>query len=356
MDYDIIIVGAGPAGATLARIISADKRVLLLNGAPEGGKPCGGLLAPDTQKALARFDLTLPKDVLVDPQIFSVKTIDLKTKKTRWYRRMYLNVNREKFDTWLTSLAAQRENVTVSNARCVSVRRTEGGFEAVCRQNGETLHIASTYIVGADGASSVVRKSLFAPLKTRRYVAIQQWFASDSSHTNPFYSCIFDRETTDCCSWSIHKDGYLIYGGAFAPKGCREAFERQKEKLADVGFDASELASPVRTEACQVFRPTGPGSFCCGRDGAFLLGEAAGFISPSSLEGISSAINSAVMLNNAFIKGGRINAHYTHSTLKLRFKLLMKNFKCLFMYVPILRSMVLASGLSSIDLYNVKTK
>ncbi|MBR5261219.1 MAG: colicin M resistance protein CbrA, partial [Oscillospiraceae bacterium] len=83
--------------------------------------------------------------------------------------------------------------------------------------------------------------------------------------------------------------------------------------------------------------------------------EAAGFISPSSLEGISSAINSAVMLNNAFIKGGKnVNAQYARNTRKLQLKLLMKNLKCLFMYVPILRSMVLASGLSSIDLYNPK--
>ena len=42
------------------------------------GKPCGGLISGDAQKALASFDMTLPKDVLVDPQIFAVKTIDLR--------------------------------------------------------------------------------------------------------------------------------------------------------------------------------------------------------------------------------------------------------------------------------------
>lgn len=40
-------------------------------------KPCGGLLSEDAQRSLARYDITLPKDVLVDPQIFAVKTIDL---------------------------------------------------------------------------------------------------------------------------------------------------------------------------------------------------------------------------------------------------------------------------------------
>ena len=84
--YDLIIVGAGPAGSTLARLAGTERSVLLLDGQFRN-KPCGGLLAPDAQKALARFGLTLPKDVLVDPQIFSVKTIDVPTGLIRWYPR-----------------------------------------------------------------------------------------------------------------------------------------------------------------------------------------------------------------------------------------------------------------------------
>lgn len=71
-------MGAGPAGSTLARLIDKKYKVMLIDGQTEtNSKPCGGLLAPDAQKALAELNLTLPKDVLVDPQIFSVKTIDV---------------------------------------------------------------------------------------------------------------------------------------------------------------------------------------------------------------------------------------------------------------------------------------
>ena len=77
--YDIAIIGTGPAGATLARLLHPKYKIIAIDKKnPHGDgfqKPCGGLICTDAQKALASFDLTLPKDVLVDPQIFAVKTI-----------------------------------------------------------------------------------------------------------------------------------------------------------------------------------------------------------------------------------------------------------------------------------------
>ena len=43
---------------------------------------------------MARYDITLPKDVLVDPQIFAVKTIDLEAGLVRHYQRTYLNMDK----------------------------------------------------------------------------------------------------------------------------------------------------------------------------------------------------------------------------------------------------------------------
>ena len=57
--FDVVIIGLGPAGSTLARLVNGqevlclDKKTFLPGGFE---KPCGGLLAPDAQKALARFD------------------------------------------------------------------------------------------------------------------------------------------------------------------------------------------------------------------------------------------------------------------------------------------------------------
>ncbi len=348
-DFDIAVIGGGPAGATLARLLDGRFRTVLIDGktASESSfrKVCGGLLSPDAQKAFAEFDLTLPKDILVDPQIFSVRTIDLQSRRERHYQRFYMNLDRHKFDLWLESLVP--ENVERICGRCGKISRSaDGSYRLVCRGNdGSERIISAGAIVGADGAVSSVRRYLYPKKKIRRYTAIQQWFAEE--HANPFYSCIFDPETSDCCSWSISKDKLFIFGGAFAPKGCRESFERQKKRLAEYGFKFGE---PLKTEACVVLRPDLPFDISTGRDKAFLIGEAAGLISPSSLEGISFAVNSARVLAEV-LNGGAADPQkaYAARILPMRIKIAGKLLKCPFMYRPILRKAVMASGLGSIS-------
>src|SRR5690554_3059608 len=90
--YDLVIVGGGPAGATLARLLGNEHRILILDrrdlGQPFSGgqeKCCGGLLAPDAQSMLAGFGLGLPSSVLVGPQLFTVRTMDLAAGRERYY-------------------------------------------------------------------------------------------------------------------------------------------------------------------------------------------------------------------------------------------------------------------------------
>ena len=344
-EYDVAIVGAGPAGSTLARLLgAAGRRVALIDGQRTGsGKVCGGLLAPDAQKALARFDLTLPKSVLVDPQIFSVKTIDAEAGLVRYYSRFYINADRKKFDRWLLSLVP--DTVDVLSTRCRAVERDGNGGFLLTLASGEPLRAKT--VVGADGAGGIVRRTFYPEwMDIRRYVSIQQWFRADDT-VSPFYSCIFDPATSESCSWSIHKDGYFIYGGSFAPKRCRAMFEEQKRRVeGKYGFRFSE---PLRTEACMVCRPRHLRDFVTGKDGAYLVGEAAGFISPSSFEGISSAILSGKALSEALLAGGDVAGRYRRTTRGLRLKLYLKCFKRLFMYVPFLRRLVMRLGLMSIQ-------
>lgn len=347
--YDVAIIGLGPSGATLARLLSKEHKIIAIDkkGFEEDGfkKPCGGLLSSDAQKVLAKFEMTLPKDIMVDPQIFAVKTIDIKNNLIRHYQRCYINLDRHKFDLWLKSLVPSHIEIH-NNSTCSDIKKVPEGYRVTFLEDGIKYIIFAKYIVGADGANSLVRRTIYPEKKIRTYMSIQQWFPE--THQNPFYSCIFDPEATDCCSWSISKDNQFIFGGAFPIHHARERFENQKKKLEKIGFKFGE---PIKTEACMVLRPSKWADFCSGKDNAFLIGESAGFISPSSLEGISSAITSAQYLSEVLNEGTKNpNKKYKLKTFKICLKIFLKLLKCPLMYNSFLRKLVLKSKLQSIEI------
>lgn len=360
MVYDIAIIGGGPAGATLARLLGKKMSTLVIDmkhaGESSFRKTCGGLLSGDAQKALSHFDLSLPKDVLVDPQIFAVKTIDLATNMSRYYQRFYINLDRHLFDLWLLSLLPKE--VTLYNGRAQTIREKDGMFEISCQHSDSTLASSADEvffarkIVGADGANSLVRRTFFPNHHIRQYLAIQQWFADDLAR--PLYSCIFDPATSDCCSWSISKNQYTIFGGAFPLHHSRQRFEQQKSKLAAFGL---QLNQAEHTEACLVLRPKSAREIITGRDNIYLLGEAAGLISPSSLEGISWALDSAWRLSEVLLSSKEHTAAaYRKAIAPLRLKIAAKVCKSPFMYQPTLRKLVMCSRLKTIDVMDSKNK
>jgi len=348
--YDIAIIGLGPAGAFLAGHLSKDYRIIAIDKKrPDntGGfmKPCGGLLAPDAQKSLSRFNMALPKEMIVSPQIFSVRTIDINSGITRHYQRHYINLDRHKFDRWLIEQIPGHVEI-YDDAVCTDVVKNEDGFSITFRKSGRSQTVCAKYLVGADGAGSIVRRRLYKDFHIRTYISIQQWFAD--VHTTPFYSCVFDSGITDSYAWGLTKDGSFIFGGAFSVKTGRRDFQALKEKLRPYGF---KMDNPLKTQACLVLRPFGPRNHCYGKDNAFLVGEAAGFISPSSLEGISYAIDSGYALAQCLNSpGGDPNWQYRKKTRKIRLKLFSKYLKRPFIYNTFSRKLIMKSGLRSVDM------
>ena len=352
--YDIAIIGAGPAGSTLARLMGTKYKVLLVDkgdapsasGMPQFEKCCGGLLAPDAQKMLAIMGLGVPQEVLVGPQLFAVRTIDMPQQLERYYQRSYLNIDRAKFDSWLLSLVPSGVDV-FRGSLFHDLEQDHDGITLHLTRNSKTVTVRTRVLVGADGARSQVRKKAFSlQREPKSYIAIQESFKTAAPL--PYFTAIFDPTITDFYSWIIPKNDSLLVGSALRTgESALPKFEQLKGKLTAWGF---VLGKSVNKKGALVLRPDSLSQICTGNGAVALIGEAAGWISPSSAEGMSYSFRSAIALADALSSGlNNFQGHYWRNTRSLRRNILLKNVKSPIMYNSVLRKLVMLSGLNSID-------
>ncbi len=353
--FDVMIIGAGPSGATLARLIGKGCKVLLLDKRQlldaslrkTFEKCCGGLIAPDAQRMLATLGLGVPKEALVGPQLFTVRTIDMQNSIERYYQRHYINVDRESFDQWMVKLIPEEVDIRCG---CLFKRYEEehGRFKVTYIQNGKEYVEYANLLVGADGAASTLRKQAFpGESAPKLYASIQEWLKVDNAL--PYFSSIFDSEITDFYSWTIPKEDCLLVGTAI-PYGENVwgKFNLLKEKLSKYGYKFGES---IKTKGAFIYRPTKLEQICPGKGRIALVGEAAGWISPSSAEGMSYSMRSALALAQSLENGLEAFAgEYKKNTASLKRNILIKNLKSPFMYNPIIRKTVMKSGLLSMEI------
>ena len=368
--FDYIIAGAGPAGSVLAHQLGQTARVLLIEKRtlkePDGtrqDKCCGGLLDPSAQDALTRLKIGLPKEVLTEPQVFAVRAIDIDNQKERYYPKRYVNIDRTKFDRMLLVRALEAPGVTLlENALLVDHKQNPEKVtcKVLDRTSGKYTLYEAGALIGADGASSIVRGKLLERYLIpvggdrlsggpREYACLQEEF--EVQQPLPYHAAIFDRYVTDFYSWIIPKENRILVGSAI-PSGenVRLRFAKLKADLIDKGFD---LSRPVYQSGAKLLRPRPFGSVLAGKGKVYLAGEAGGLISPSSAEGISYAIRSALCLSETLLSGGRLS-QYEKNLKKLKLEISLKSAKSPVMYGPFLRGLVFSTGALSIEVKGEK--
>ena len=342
---DIIIIGAGISGSILSMVIPKSFSVLVLDKKQRQDsdtgfkKPCGGLVAPDAQRTLSSLGLSIPNHVLASPQMFSVKTVDFNSKKTRYYQRHYVNVDRHRLDLWLMSQIPQHINL-IEGCLVVSITPSKENVLVTYLKDGIEEQVSCSWCIGADGASSMVRRLCSAP-KIRQYLAIQERF--DLNQTKPFLGCFFDHHLTQSYAWINIKDEFLEFGAALPLKDSNKHYEAFKEQLKTLKID---LSHPLSKEACLVNSPKRLNEIFLGEGRLILVGEAAGWISPSSLEGMSYAMDSALILSEALKSDNPLRSYYLLSRA-LKFKIFLKQLKSIVLYTPWIRKLVMMSGMEA---------
>ena len=238
-------------------------------------------------------------------------------------------------------------------------RTLDEGYELELSDGAAVRIERAMLVIGADGANSRVRR-LAAPGHRwpRKYVAIQETYRCGDDGAAEF-AAFFDASVTDFYGWSIPKSGRLLVGAAL-PVGTdvRRRFARLTGKLRRMGF-LPPRAKPTGRTAAMILRPFSADELCpvavSPRDGipggVALIGEAAGWISPSSAEGFSFAFRSATAAADALRAGLRgFCGRYRLNTLPLQRGILLKGLKSRIICSPVIRHLLLRTGVGALNI------
>lgn len=160
LDYDVIVVGAGPGGSTAAKFCAQAglKTLLIEKERLPRYKPCGGCLSLKTAQLLD-FDLSS----VIENTIYGVKfTYCLKDPFTiQSDQPIAFLVMRDRFDQLLVEKAVGRGAEVLDGERVTRVEEKGDGTEVTLARE---RRFRCEYLIGADGSESVVAKSLSLPL------------------------------------------------------------------------------------------------------------------------------------------------------------------------------------------------
>lgn len=292
-----LVVGTGPSGVMAAYHAAAAGDVLIIDSATlPRDKSCGGMLNEYTQAFLRPFG-QLPDSLFLDPHWVNFRYNDWDRGILKPTELRFANVDRRGFDDWLISLLP--DNVTVHGATAlVDFEQSSSGVVATLRTtDGSMVEIHCENLIGCDGPRSSVRRALGVG-SVATYVTLQD-FCAVEGHIEPYFDCIYMRDIGDSFGYAyvVPKGEVAIIGSVFYPK-TKRPHEKHEQVLSTLR-DHLPLGAAVKREAWVALSVRDASDVVRGHGRVLLAGEAGGFMSPTSGEGISYALNTGMLAGKA---------------------------------------------------------
>jgi geranylgeranyl reductase family protein len=289
--YDVIVVGAGPAGATAAYFLGqAGRRVLVLEKARVPRyKTCGGGLSC---RVLEQFPFSF--EPVVEARVKAVR-YDLGSRSVAvpLPDRTLEMVMRDRFDAHLLAHAAAEVRTGAS------VQRVTEGDGSVCVETADGGAYSASHVIGSDGANSVVARSLGLWRGRRMAAAIEAEVPVPPQVMQRFAETVvfvFGQVRLGYL-WIFPKARHLSVGiGALRPRrGELQGTLNRVMKRYGISLDGVPLhGHPI---------PYYTGREALSSRRSLLVGDAAGLVDPLTGEGIRFAVKSGRWAAEAILSG-----------------------------------------------------
>lgn len=314
MMHDVIIEGAGPAGATAAvslaqkgyDVLLLDRQTFPRDKACGDGIPTGSIkimqrrgMGPRIQQAVARGEFYPVDHIrLVSPTGYALEA-DFKPREgiTGSYiaPRLYFDalIQQHAIDTGASFCQAQVQEPLLENGRVTGVR---------ARHNGHTETLRAHVVIGAGGVTSAVARTLRPQSKQHveghRAVALRAYIEKFEAlpHEIEFY---LYNEILPGYAWIFPNGDHSANIGLGMRLDCFRRRDRSLKEMLRAFLEMPAIKKRLRPQTALRNMATWQLNFGSQKhlqhafDGALLVGDAAGFINPLTGGGIDNALISA---------------------------------------------------------------
>jgi flavin-dependent dehydrogenase len=297
--YDVIVVGGGPGGSVAAKRCARNgfKTLLVERKKLPRDKVCSGMVMGPWADDIIRQEFgKIPQDVLIDPcylsgHIFYVP--GMPPLALSWKTPLAW---RKDLDFWMNQQAQRAGVVIWDGAKVIRVTQMNGGCIVMVEKGKNQLELSTRFVIGADGASSAIRKCLFPQLKVGFSVPVRECYRGSLDLAKDYFHWFFPKSRPRPRFNLNHKgDVFLIEGS-----GIKELRSEINQILGLYGFDPD--AKPLWKDGCLIPRLHDAlisGAFSPARGNILLIGDAAGLLFPISFEGIGTALKSGIIAADA---------------------------------------------------------
>ena len=288
--YDVIVAGAGPAGASAAYFLGqAGKRVLVLEKEKlPRYKACGGGVSTrflESQFPFS-FDPVVESRVTEMSYTFAGRTVTIPCEGGG-----LAMVMREELDAYILSHA----RVDVKDGR--TIRRVEESTDKVIVETKNDERYEAAYLIGADGTNSVVAHAVDTQRVRRNFPAIEVEAAVSQDLMEHYRSrplFIFGKIRWGYL-WIFPKAEHLSVGVATLHPQPGQLQATLRKVMAEYGINID--GAPLHGHLLPLYTPSQPVM----TRRILLAGDAAGVVDPLSGEGIRPAIRSGRMAAQAIL-------------------------------------------------------